>query len=89
MPQQASIQPNQSYTFSHYFELQADPEALLSYFDYSFAKIFLELPKETFDREEASKLKRKIIERLPKIFFSAETARREVLVSPVILSLID
>ncbi len=83
------IEPNQSYTFSNYFELQSPPEDILAYFNYSLQKAYVQLPSGDIPTEEVNLLKEKIIKRLPKIYFSAEIARREVLISPILLSLVD
>jgi hypothetical protein len=83
------IEPNQSYTFSNYFELQSPPEDILAYFNYSLQKAYVQLPSSDIPTEEVNLLKEKIIKRLPKIYFSAEIARREVLIAPILLSLVD
>jgi hypothetical protein len=83
------IEPTQSYTFSNYFELQSPPEDILAYFNYSLHKAYVKLPSSDIPIEEVNLLKEKIIKRLPKIYFSAEIARREVLISPILLSLVD
>jgi hypothetical protein len=83
------IEPTQSYTFSNYFELQSPPEDILAYFNYSLQKAYVQLPSSDIPTEEVNLLKEKIIKRLPKIYFSAEIARREVLISPILLSLVD
>jgi hypothetical protein len=83
------IEPTQSYTFSNYFELQSPPEDILAYFNYSLQKAYVQLPSSDIPTEEVNLLKEKIIKRLPKIYFSAEIARREVLIAPILLSLVD
>ena len=83
------IEPTQSYTFSNYFELQSPPEDILAYFNYSLQKAYVQLPSSDIPTEEVNLLKEKIIKRLPKIYFSADIARREVLISPILLSLVD
>ncbi|MBE9168782.1 hypothetical protein IQ238_15115 [Pleurocapsales cyanobacterium LEGE 06147] len=83
------IEPNQSYIFSNYFEMQSPPEDILAYFNYSLQKAYVQLPSSDIPTEEVNLLKNKITKRLPKIYFGTEIARREVLISPILLSLVD
>lgn len=52
-------------------------------------KAYVQLPSSNIPTQEVNLLKQKIIKRLPKIYFSTEIARREVLISLTLLSLVD
>ncbi len=82
------LDPNLSYTFSKIFELKLVDKDLAAEFGYTLDRKRLELPQysETLDR--LSDLQNRIEEILPYASLSTETARRELLVSPVILDLI-
>ncbi|MEB3175028.1 MAG: hypothetical protein VKN60_07580 [Cyanobacteriota bacterium] len=80
---------NQSYTFSSYFDLNIEPEEILAEFNYSFARKMLDLPNSNQDFSSLSTLKDSLQRRLPFISLTSEIARREVLIAPILLTLID
>ena len=82
------INKNQSYTFSKYFELKIEPKDLAREFGYGFARKNLNLPQFTGELNRILELKQAINEVLPYASLSSETARREILVSPIILELV-
>lgn len=82
------LQEGQSYTFRSYFELPYEADDILAAFDYSLLKSRLSLPKTTRQLDGLPELKQKIEDILPFISLSNETARRETLVSPVLLEVI-
>ena len=89
IPQIKILQEDQSYTFSSYFDLPYETDDILREFHYSFIKTELSLPQT--DRtvvDELLLIKEKIRRVLPLISLSSETARRETLVSPLLLEII-
>ena len=82
------LQEGQSYTFRSYFELPYEADDILAEFDYSLARAELSLPKTTKQLDRLPELKQKIRTVLPFISLSNETARREILVSPIMLEVI-
>lgn len=82
------LQEGQSYTFRSYFELPYEAEDILAEFDYSLIKSRLSLPKTTRQLDRLPELRQKIEDILPLISLSNEAARRETLVSPVLLEVI-
>jgi hypothetical protein len=82
------LQEDQSYTFRSYFELPYETDDILAEFGYSFARVELSLPKTTEQLDFQSDLKEKIRAILPFVSLSNETARRETLVSPIMLEVI-
>jgi hypothetical protein len=82
------INPNQSYTFSKLFELKIEPKDLAKYFGYSFSRKKLELAQYSGKLDRINQLKERIEEVLPYASLSSEAARREILISPIILDLV-
>ncbi|MCM0592527.1 MAG: hypothetical protein HEQ35_27030 [Gloeotrichia echinulata IR180] len=88
MTKQKILQEGQSYTFRSYFELPYDPEEILAELGYSFTKKSLTLPHTSNQLENITALKNKITSFLPLVSLNNETARRETLVSPLLLEVI-
>lgn len=88
MTKKKILQEGQSYTFRSYFELPYDPEEILAELGYSLIKKSICLPKTTNALEKLPELKQKITSFLPLISLNNETARRETLVSPLLLEVI-
>lgn len=82
------LQEDQSYTFRSYFELPYETEDILAEFGYSFVKVELSLPQTTRQLDHLPELKQRIRAVLPFVSLSNETARRETLVSPIMLEVI-
>ncbi len=86
------LDPDRSYTFSNYFDLSAEPDEILAEFGCSLQRQALELPSLD-DRPESlatvADLKASLERRLPLVSLTSEAARREVLIAPVVLALID
>ena len=82
------LQEGQSYTFRSYFELPYEADDILAEFNYSLERAELSLPKTTRQLDRLPELKQKIRTVLPFISLSNETARRETLVSPIMLEVI-
>jgi hypothetical protein len=79
----------QSYTFSNYFDLNIEPEDLLAEFNYSFTRKKLTLPQSNQDFSSLVSLQKSLERRLPFVSLRNEIARREVLIAPILLTLID
>jgi hypothetical protein len=83
-----SIHLPESCAFSDYFKLNAYPEEILNHFGYQFEKKELELPTTTHQINlDTEFLKSHIKKTLPLISTDNETARREFLISPILLEL--
>jgi hypothetical protein len=82
------INPEQSYTFSKIFELKIEPKDLANYFGYSFRRKKLNLCQYHGNLDRIDQLKERIEQVLPYASLSSETARREILISPLILDLV-
>ncbi len=84
MSKQKILQAGQSYIFRSYFELPYDPEDILGELGYSLSKKSLNLPRKSNPLENIVILKNKINKFLPLVSLNNETARREILVSPIL-----
>ena len=82
------LDPNRSYTFRSYFEMPLEPEDILAEFGCSLERSFLELPHTSAQLDRLADLKSRIEESLPHISLSKEEARREFLISPILLDLV-
>ncbi|MEA5617750.1 hypothetical protein VB711_07850 [Cronbergia sp. UHCC 0137] len=78
------IQPDSSYTFRSYFELSNDTDEILADFDYHLIKKRLQLPKTNRQLSGIVELKQNLEDVLPYVPLTSETARREILVAPVL-----
>lgn len=88
MTKQKILQEGQSYTFRSYFEFPYDSEEILAELGYSFTKKYLTLPHTSTPLANITALKEKITAFLPLVSLTNETARRETLVSPLLLEII-
>ena len=88
MTKQKILQEGREYTFGSYFELPYETDQILAEFDYSLIVAELSLPHTSRELGEIASLKQRITETLPFVSLSSETARRESLVSPVLLDLV-
>jgi hypothetical protein len=83
------LDPNESYTFSKFFDLPYTPEEILSDLGYGLERSELELPTFTGDLPFLGDLDR-IVRRNTRIAAPlSEIARRETYVSPILLALCD
>jgi hypothetical protein len=82
------LDPNQSYTFSKIFELKVEVDTLVEEFGYSFSRQFLNLAQYSGELDRLQQLQSRIEEILPNVILNSETARREILIAPVITELI-
>jgi len=81
------LKANRSYTFADYFELNYPTEDILTELGYRYQLARLTLP--TAQREIIVEgLRQTLYKRLPHVSLNSETARREVLVAPVLFELL-
>ena len=73
-----------SYTFRSYFELSNDTDEILAEFGYSYSQARLNLPRTQKSLTGIDQLKTQIEETLPYVQLTSESAKREVLVAPVL-----
>ena len=82
------LQEGREYSFRSYFELPYETDEILAEFDYLLVKAELSLPHTSRELGEIDSLKQRIRATLPFLSLSSETARRESLVSPVLLDIV-
>ncbi len=82
------LQKGKSYTFSDYFSLNYPTKDIVAEFGYTYSLQKISLPRgdiiDTLD-----KLKANFYKKLPKISLTSEAAKREVLIAPILLELMD
>lgn len=88
MPKIKILEEGKSYTFRSYFELPYEADEILAELDYSLVKSRLSLPKTTKALEGLWGIQDKLEDILPFVNLSNETARREILVSPILLEIV-
>ena len=77
------------YTFSDYFKMGHPPEEILAEFGYSFALEQLVLPMaEEIDQSEVERLRISYYQLVTKVSLNSETAKRELMVVPLLHSLV-
>jgi hypothetical protein len=89
MPHTSNIQADKDYTFSDYFKLDYEPEDVLNYFGYEMKSESLVLPKSGVPLPRLPDLGDRLQRTLPHISLNNETARREFLIAPVLMELVD
>ncbi len=85
--QKKVIDPNKSYTFRHYFELNPPIRELLAYFGYHLHVETCQLPHSEADMNHFAPLKTRLETHLRHVPLNSEAARREVLVGPILFEL--
>ena len=78
----------QSYTFRSYFEMPYETDEVLSEFDVSLVSKKLSLPRLEVDSSEITNLQADLEASLEVVELASETARREVLVAPVLIKVV-
>jgi hypothetical protein len=89
MSKASILEPGKSYTFRHYFEMTYEPDDILAEFGFSLQRSSLDLPKSNTNLDQLTELKNSIQRRLPYVSLTSEAARREILIAPILLALID
>jgi hypothetical protein len=84
MSHPAILDREQTYTFSKYFELNADPEEIFAELGVRLESQSLELPKMLQLPDFLTMLDARIRRGLQLIDLTTEVARREILISPIL-----
>lgn len=79
------LQPEQSYTFCEYFELQSAIEDILGELGCSYNLESLTLPSSEVDVSLINNLKQNIETNLQYVKLSSESARQQVIIAPILL----
>ncbi len=78
-----------SCNFSDYFKLNYYPEDILNYFGYQLITEELVLPKSQRQIDGLENLKQRFRKSIPYITLDSEMAKREFLIAPVLIELVD
>ncbi|MEB3293194.1 MAG: hypothetical protein VKJ24_08530 [Synechococcales bacterium] len=89
MAKQKILKPDQSYTFSRYFELPYDIADILADLDCTFHRQPLQFPEATGTIATLSHLQRQLERNLLRVNPTSEAARREILIAPLLLEVCD
>ncbi len=79
------LKESESYTFRSYFEMNAEPEDILSDLGYELVTARLALPMTSVELPWGLALGEKLERSLSFVSLTSETARRETLVAPILL----
>jgi hypothetical protein len=82
------LKKDKSYTFSDYFELSYPTEDIVAELGYQYHLKKLTLPRGVLNHS-LEKLQTTFYEKLPYISLTSETAKREMIVAPILLELLD
>ncbi len=78
------LDPNQSYTFSKYFDLGFEAGELAQEFGYGLTRKPLNLPQFSGELDRLHELHDRLEEILPFVPLTSELTRREILISRVV-----
>jgi hypothetical protein len=78
------LQENANYSFRSYFELPNDPDEILAEFGYTLKQARLQLPKTSRSLDGLQELQQGLEAILPYVQLTSETAKREILVAPIL-----
>lgn len=78
------LQPEETYTFSKYFELSFDIEDILADLDCTIERLFLTLPRDPRPLERLANLHEQIQDGIRYVSSASEQAKREFLIAPII-----
>jgi hypothetical protein len=79
------LQEGTNYSFRSYFELPNDSDEILAEFDYTFNQVRLQLPSSTRQLDGLEELQQKLETDLQFVRLSSETAKREILIAPIMI----
>jgi hypothetical protein len=78
------LQENANYSFRSYFELPNDPDEILAEFGYTLKQARLQLPRTSRSLDGLQELQQSLEAILPYVQLTSETAKREILVAPIL-----
>jgi hypothetical protein len=81
----SAISQNSSYTFFDYFKMNADFEEIVSFWNFGFQVDTIILPQSIQEIENLPEIERQILDSFSRVSLDNESARREALISPILL----
>lgn len=88
MSRKPILDPNRSYTFSNYFDLNVDVFELVAEFGYTLVRTQMRLPQFSGQLDQVDTLRERIEAILPYVDLVNETARREIFIAPIVSELV-
>lgn len=82
------LNKNKSYTFSDYFALNYSTEEIIAELGYNYKVTQMPLPRGDV-KHSLAQLRAMFYKKLPYIALTSETAKREVMIAPILLELLD
>lgn len=79
------INANSSYTFFDYFKMNADFEEIVAFWNFGFQIDNINLPRSLQEVENLPEIERQIRDSFSRVSLDNEAARREALISPILL----
>ncbi|MEM8502548.1 MAG: hypothetical protein AAF716_05280 [Cyanobacteria bacterium P01_D01_bin.1] len=79
---------DQSYTFRSYFEMPYETDEILAEFGVTLKSRQLLLPRSSVSTDMVERIKTDLLETLEVVELASETARREILVAPVLTQIV-
>lgn len=83
------LQPNQTYTFSKYFELPFSPEDILDELGCTYNRERLQLPTAEYQNDALAQLTSIIERNLRRVKLLSEDARKQAIIAPILLEVCD
>lgn len=83
------LEVGKSYTFPSYFEMAYEPEDILAELGYGLQRQRLDLAKFSGPLEQSLYLQGKLQQRLTYVSLTREAARREILMTPILLEVAE
>jgi hypothetical protein len=83
------LQPNQSYTFSKYFELPFSPEDILADLGCTYNRERLQLPTADYPNNAIAALTSIIERNLRRVKLLSEDARKQAIIAPILLEVCE
>lgn len=87
MAQAKLLDPDKSYTFRSYFEMPYDTDRILAEFGYAYSNQRLTLPQSHQKSDRLPAIQQQVEDILPLVILSSETAKRELLVAPLLIEI--
>lgn len=89
MGRRSIIRADQSYSFSDYFKLNFAPQDILAFFGVELVRMSVVLPRYEGVLDRVGDLRGRLEESLPRVGLTSEMARREFLIAPVLMEVLD
>jgi len=83
------LSADKDYSFRDFFDMAYPTEDIVKEFGYDFSFEILELPRDIIDEEAIKKFQEELIRKMPKISLNTEMSRREFLIAPILMKLMN